>query len=66
MLRLLGNMAVWRAIRDTAFFTVGITGAAHEIWWGVIERPATIGLIAMLLGLPVAMRLDEKKQGDGS
>lgn len=52
-----------RVSRDTILFTAGLLGFAHEVVLGrAAERPTLLlGCLAMM-GLPVFLRSDEKRQ----
>lgn len=46
-------------------FTAGLVGFAHEVILGTAtERPTLLLICAALMGLPVFLRTDEKRQED--
>lgn len=53
-----------RITRDTVLFASGIAGFAHELTRQGAERPSILVLCAAMMGLPVFMRVDEKKGGE--
>jgi hypothetical protein len=54
-----------RLSRDTILFTAGLVGFAHEVIFGTAsERPTLLLVCAAMMGLPVFLRADEKRQDD--
>jgi hypothetical protein len=54
-----------RVSRDTVLFTAGLIGFTHEVVFGSsTERPTLLLICAALMGLPVFLRTDEKRQED--
>ena len=48
--------------RDLVLFTAGLGGVAHETLVSKSERPTLLVLFAGMMGLPVFLRQDEKRQ----
>lgn len=54
-----------RLSRDTLLFTAGLVGFAHEVVFGTVsERPTLLLICAAMMGLPVFLRADEKRQDE--
>lgn len=51
--------------RDLIMFTLGAFGFVHELVVSNVERPYLIGACLALMGLPVALRYDERKREKG-
>lgn len=49
--------------RDLLMFTLGAVGFVHELLISHAERPYLIGACLALMGLPLALRADEKRNG---
>lgn len=48
--------------RNTVLFIVGLLGVAHETLIEHTDRPTLLLLFGAMIGLPVFIRQDEKKQ----
>jgi hypothetical protein len=54
-----------RLSRDTILFAAGLVGFTHEVVFGTVsERPTLLLVCAAMMGLPVFLRADEKRQDD--
>lgn len=54
-----------KRVRDTALFLLGIAATINELWVQLEPRPLALPIIGGLLGLPFALRADEKRRGGG-
>lgn len=55
-----------RGLRDSILFIAGIVGVIHETVTPGDARPLLLGIFAAMLGLPLFMHLDEKRQNGSS
>jgi len=51
---------LWPLIRDVLLFLVGLAGVIHEVLTSGVERPAILGILAAMMGLPAVLRIDRK------
>jgi hypothetical protein len=57
---------VWdKRVRDSALFLLGIAATINELWFVTEPRPLALPVIGGLLGLPFALRADEKRREGG-
>lgn len=54
----------WKLLRDTALVTLGIFMMAHETL-SATPDPLIVGAAFGLFGLPVPLRLDERRKREG-
>lgn len=54
-----------KRVRDSALFLLGIAATINELWFVPDPRPLALPVIGGLLGLPFALRADEKRRGGG-
>lgn len=52
---------MWRPQRKDILFVAGLIGIAFEAWSGT-ERPTLLLLYAAMIGLPLVLRADERRQ----
>jgi hypothetical protein len=53
----------WKQIRDVLIFVGGMAFAAHEVFLrSEAERPTILILAATMMGLPLVLRADEKRE----
>lgn len=55
----------WPIIRDIVLFFGGLAGVANEALGSGVERPTLLLVYAAMMGLPVVLRKDESKNGNG-
>lgn len=54
---------VWdKRVRDTGLYILGVLGVANELFIQHEPRPASFPILATLLGIPLALRFDEKRR----
>jgi hypothetical protein len=56
-------MKQWPLIRDVALFFGGLLGVYYEAVFRTAERPTLLLVFAAMMGLPLVIRSDEKKNG---
>lgn len=52
-----------KVTRDLVLFVAGLGFMAHEVLIQPVERPFIISAALGMMGLPVFLRLDERRQG---
>jgi hypothetical protein len=56
---------LWPLIRDILLFFGGLGLAVNEVLHSGVERPVVLGFLAAMMGLPIALRADRPKRGEG-
>lgn len=51
-----------RLTRDLVLFLAGLGGVAHETFNTTVERPILLGVFCLMMGLPVVLNADERRQ----
>jgi hypothetical protein len=52
----------WADVRDAILFFAGLTGVAYETIAVQVDRPTLLFLFGAMMGLPLFLRADERKQ----
>ena len=56
----------WRVTRDSLLFLVGLVGIVEQTVGPSVDRPYLLALFAWMVGLPVFLNTDLRRQGDGT
>jgi hypothetical protein len=54
-----------KRLRDITLFLVGIAGVINELWIEETPRLYSLIFLGSILGIPFALRADEKRRGGG-
>lgn len=54
-----------KRLRDLVLFLIGIAGVINELWIEDTPRYVSLIFLGSILGIPFALRADEKRRGGG-
>ena len=58
-------MTRWPITRDIILFFAGLAGVLHETVLRSAERPTLLILFAAMMGLPIVLNADQRRNGKG-
>lgn len=56
-------MSKWPLLRDIVLFVTGLAGVIHETLISNAERPTLLLLFAAMMGLPIILNADQRRNG---
>ena len=55
----------YRITRDGVLFASGLLGVTHETFFSASERPFLLTVFGAMMGMPLFIRMDEKRRDGG-